>query len=140
MGPTLYEKAILANAFMHHNHIGLRRTGDGMAEATLTLAPDSLNQYGALHGGAYYTLADCAAGAACRTDGRKHVTLDGTVHFIRAAGLGDTVTAAAAVRHRGRTTALMDVSLTDQNGRLLATGTFTFFCTGELTEDDLNLP
>lgn len=140
MNDQFLDSVARANAFMLHNHITARQTGDGTADAVLTVVPDSLNPYGMLHGGAYYTMADCAAGTACRTDGRKYVTLDGGIHFLKAARPGDTVTAAAAVRHRGRTTSLADVTITDQDGRLLATGSFTFFCLGELTEGDLNLP
>lgn len=136
----LEEKFRIANAFMQHNHIRLNETGDGMAEAVLDVGPDSLNPYGILHGGVYYALADCASGRACRTDGRKYLTLDGTIHNVRAGRLGDTITAAAVVRHRGRSTALVDVTITDQNGRLMATGHFTFFCTGEALTDDFVLP
>ena len=55
-----------ANAFAVYNGITTHQTGDGTAEAILEIGPDSLNPYGLLHGGAYYTLADCAAGSACR--------------------------------------------------------------------------
>ena len=50
-----------ANAFAVYNGITTHQTGDGTAEAILEIGPDSLNPYGLLHGGAYYTLADCAA-------------------------------------------------------------------------------
>ena len=53
-----------ANAFAVYNGITTHQTGDGTAEAILEIGPDSLNPYGLLHGGAYYTLADCAAGSA----------------------------------------------------------------------------
>lgn len=83
-----------ANAFAVYNGITTHQTGDGTAEAILEIGPDSLNPYGLLHGGAYYTLADCAAGSACRTDGRKYVTLHGSLDFIRSARAGQ-VTARA---------------------------------------------
>ena len=89
-----------ANAFAVYNGITTHQTGDGTAEAILEIGPDSLNPYGLLHGGAYYTLADCAAGSACRTDGRKYVTLHGSLDFIRSARAGQ-VTARARVEHRG---------------------------------------
>ena len=88
-----------ANAFAVYNGITTHQTGDGTAEAILEIGPDSLNPYGLLHGGAYYTLADCAAGSACRTDGRKYVTLHGSLDFIRSARAGQ-VTARARVEHR----------------------------------------
>lgn len=122
-----FEANARANAFAKHNGITMRQLELGKAEAELTVGPDLLNPLGKFHGGAYYTLADCASGVACRTDGRKYVTLDGTIHFIRSAERG-VVTASAVVRHRGRTTALVDVNITGDDGTLYATGNFTFFC------------
>lgn len=117
-----------ANAFAVYNGITTHQTGDGTAEAILEIGPDSLNPYGLLHGGAYYTLADCAAGSACRTDGRKYVTLHGSLDFIRSARAGQ-VTARARVEHRGRTTCLVSITVDDGAGTVYASGRFTFFCT-----------
>ena len=99
-----------ANAFAIYNGITTHQTGDGTAEAILEIGPDSLNPYGLLHGGAYYTLADCAAGSACRTDGRKYVTLHGSLDFIRSARAGQVI-ARARVEHRGRTTCLVSITV-----------------------------
>ena len=41
-----------ANAFAVYNGITTHQTGDGTAEASLEIGPDSLNPYGLLHGGA----------------------------------------------------------------------------------------
>lgn len=126
-----FQSVAHANAFAIHNNITVRQLEVGKAEAQLTMGPAHLNPYGKLHGGAYYTLADCAGGTACRTDGRKYVTLDGTIHFIHSAEQG-VVTASATVLHYGRTTALVSITITDENGTLLATGDFTFFCLGDM--------
>ncbi len=115
------------NAFALHNGIRAHAMGPDRGEAELTLGPDSLNPYGLLHGGAYYTMADCACGYACRTDGRNYVTIHGGLNFIRSARSG-TVTARAVIRHRGRSTCQADVEITDEAGTLLATGDFIFFC------------
>lgn len=127
MDEETLQELVCKNTFANHNGIGVRQVADGKGEAWLTMSPNSLNPLGRLHGGAYYTLADCAGGVACRTDGRKYVTLDGTIHFIRSAKQG-VITASAQVRHHGRTTVLTEISITDEAGTLLATGEFTFFC------------
>lgn len=116
-----------SNAFALYNGIHCKTTGPDQGEAVLEMGPDSLNLYGLLHGGAYYTLADCACGCACRADGRRYVTLHGGLNFIRSAKRG-TVTARAEIRHRGRSTCQISVNITDQQDTLLATGEFTFFC------------
>lgn len=122
-----FEAMAKANRFAVHNGIVIRQLEMGKAEAVLEMGPNCLNPYGRLHGGALYSLADCAGGTACRTDGRHYVTLDGSLHFIHSADHG-TITALATVIHRGRTTAAVDVRITDQDGTLLAAGTFSFFC------------
>ena len=60
---------LLPNAFALFNGIQISSPGPDHGEAILHIGPNSLNPYGLLHGGAYYTMADCAGGCACRTDG-----------------------------------------------------------------------
>lgn len=121
------EQMNAANAFVHHNYIRIAHTEPDRAQAVLDIVPESRNLYGMLHGGAYYTLADCACGYACRMDGRKYVTLQGGLNFLKGASSG-RVTAQAKVRHRGKTTCLVEVEITGEGGALLAKGDFTFFC------------
>lgn len=118
------------NAFALHNGISVRPVGPDRGEASLEMGPNSLNPYGILHGGAYYTLADCACGVACRTDGRRYVTLHGGLDFLRSAK-GGVVTARAEVIHRGRTTCLVRAEVIGEDGTLFASGDFTFFCISE---------
>lgn len=119
------------NAFMHHNHIRVEPTGPDSARAVLDIVPESRNPFGMLHGGAFYTLADCACGRVSRMDGRKYVTLQGGLNFLKGVS-GGRVSAQARVRHRGRTTCLVEVEITNEAGVLLAKGDFTFFCVGTL--------
>ncbi len=115
------------NAFMRHNHIELESVEPDHAVFRLTIRPESKNPYGMIHGGAIYTLADNATGAAAHTDGRYYVTQTSALHFLRNQSVG-TVRATAWVRHRGKATVLTAVDITGEDGRLLATGEFTFFC------------
>lgn len=115
------------NAFMIHNHIQLESVEPDRAVFRLDIRPESCNPYGMVHGGAIYTMADNAAGTAVHTDGRFYVTQTSSLHFLRNQARG-TVRAAAYVRHRGRSTVLTAVDITGEDGRLLATGEFTFFC------------
>ena len=58
---------VQANAFMLHNHIELESVEQDRAVFRLTIRPESKNPYGMVHGGAIYTLADNATGAAAHT-------------------------------------------------------------------------
>ena len=115
------------NIFAEYNGITVKVLEPGRAKAEMTIVDNSRNIYGKLHGGVYFTMADTAGGAACRTDGRKYVTLSGGLHFIHSAEHGK-VTAVSKVRHRGRSTSLVDIEITDEDGVLLAAGEFTYFC------------
>lgn len=72
-------------------------------------------------------MADNATGYAAHTDGRSYVTQSSAMHFLRNQTDG-VVRADARVRHRGRTTCLVDVDILGEGEKLLATGEFTYFC------------
>lgn len=116
-----------ANAFTDHNFIRMESAEADCAVYRLDIRPESRNPFGMVHGGALYTLADDAAGGAAHSDGRHYVTQHGDLHFLDNRAHG-TIRAAGRVRHRGRSTVLVDVEITDESGSLLATGAFSYFC------------
>ena len=116
------------HTFMKKNHIRLEEVEQDRVVTALDAGPDSLNPYGFVHGGALYTMADCACGAAARTNGKKYVTLSSSFNFLHSGVEGDTILAEAKVRRRGRTTSYVEVDLTNGRGELLASGNYTFFC------------
>ena len=128
------ENRMRKNAFMLHNYIELESVEKDRAVFKLDIRPESCNPYGMVHGGAIYTLADNATGTAAHSDGRYYVTQTSALHFLRNQSRG-TVRATAWVRHRGKSTVLTAVDITGEDGRLLATGEFTFFCVDKALMD-----
>lgn len=116
-----------ANGFMQYNHISLTEVRRDYAAVELTVVPESCNPYGMPHGGAYYTMADTAAGTAARTDGRRYVTQNSSMHFISTV-TGGHIWAEATVIHRGKTTCVVRADVRNDEGKLLVTSDFTFFC------------
>ena len=104
--------------------------GGGEAEGELILRPESRNPMGVVHGGVLFTLADTVAGTAAFTTGRNCVTLDTSMQFLSAAR-GDRLRCVARPKKSGRTILVYEVTITDSEERLVATGVFTFFATGE---------
>ena len=115
------------NVFAIYNHIESEFVEPDHAIFRLNIRPESKNPYGVVHGGAIYTMADNATGYAAHTDGRSYVTQSSAMHFLRNQTDG-IVRADARVRHRGRTTCLVDVDILGEGEKLLATGEFTYFC------------
>lgn len=116
-----------ANHFATYNHIEMVSTEPDRAVFRLVIRPESKNAYGMVHGGAIYAMADNATGFAAHTDGRRYVTQNSDLHFLGNQPEG-TLYARAQVRHRGRSTCLVDVDITGEGDKLIATGEFTFFC------------
>ena len=121
------EDLMRGNAFMFHNYLEMESAERDKAVFKLVIRPESKNPYGIVHGGAIYTMADNAAGAVAHSDGRYYVTQTSSLHFLRNQAEG-VVRAEARIRHRGKSTCLVDVDITGEGNILLATGQFTYFC------------
>ena len=121
------EDLMRGNAFMFHNYIEMESAERDKAVFKLVIRPESKNPYGIVHGRAIYTMADNAAGAVAHSDGRYYVTQTSSLHFLRNQAEG-VVRAEARIRHRGKSTCLVDVDITGEGNILLATGQFTYFC------------
>ena len=115
------------NLFATYNHIEMVMVEEDHAVFRLNIQPESKNSYGMVHGGALYTMADDAAGAAVHSDGRYYVTQNGDLHFLKNQP-GGTIRAEGRVRRRGKATCLAVVDITNEDGELLATGDFSYFC------------
>ena len=104
------------NLFATYNHIEAEFVEPDHAIFKLEIRPESKNPYGIVHGGAIYTMADNATGYAAHTDGRSYVTQGSSMHFLRNQSEG-VVRADAKVRHRGRTTCLVNVDILGSSPR-----------------------
>lgn len=119
------------DVFGHANGITITAARpDGTAEGVLEVTETSHNPHRTVHGGCLYTLADtvagCAVAAACST---PCVTASSSMEFLRPAA-GARVFCSARPKKLGRTLNVMQVELTGENGKTVATGTFTFAITG----------
>ena len=71
------------NAFAQEIGFVLDNMSYGKAEGSLEIEERHLNLMGAVHGGALFTIADTAAGAAAFSTGKLAVTLDAQINYIR---------------------------------------------------------
>ena len=99
----------------------------GYARVTKTVLPDDINPAGLAHGGIYFALADTAAGAASASHGYFAVTVNANYNYLRSAKPGDTLIAEGTECKTGKSICVYDVRVTNQDGALIGTGSFTYY-------------
>ena len=102
--------------------------GESSARGHLVVRREVMQPWGVVHGGVYAaiaeTLASWATAKAVSAEGQTAMGLSNHTSFLRPLG-GGTIHALATRRHRGRTTWVWDVDMTDDEGRLCATSRVT---------------
>lgn len=97
--------------------------GEDFARARVPVSDRILQPYGLVHGGVYPVLAETvcsrATNEAVRGDGKAAFGQSNSATFLRPITEGH-VNADARARHRGRTSWVWQVEITDDEGRLCA--------------------
>ena len=109
--------------------IGMRMiaVGKGTATFELVAGPEHSSPPGTLHGGILCDLADAAMGCANATrlgPGESFTTVELKINFLKPVWEG-RLTAVGSVVKAGRTIALIDCRVTDDEGSLVAYATST---------------
>lgn len=123
----LYRRVNRPGIFSSENHIQVTKLDDNYAEGELTVVPSSLNPRNIVHGGVMFTLMDTVGGMAAITCGKNCVTLNSNVSFLRPGADTAKIRCVATPVKLGATIAVFRTTLTDDRGRELAEGTFTYF-------------
>lgn len=118
------------SAFVEAMGARLTEWREGFARLEGPVGPTLINRQGVVHGGAYMTLLDTAAGYAgcfCPYPGRKRkaLTLSFTVNFIAAARAGALVTE-GRVAGGGRSVFFAEAKVMTAEGAVLASGSGSF--------------
>lgn len=98
-------------------YLDLRR---GYCRVSLRLQPHMVNFQGYPHGGVIFSLADVAFGAACNAHGEPSVALTVTISYLAAVKPGSRLIAEGRERKRGRRAGFYDISVTTDDGTLVA--------------------
>jgi acyl-CoA thioesterase len=91
----------------------------GFAKTRLVVEPRHLNSLGTVHGGAIFTLADFAFGAAAKTGGKTAPAISTNLSFLKATRFG-TLYAEATEVSRSRKLSVCTVRVTNDAGDLVA--------------------
>ncbi len=117
-----YEKS----RFLQHCGIRLAANPDGSITGIAEVMPFHLNGAAHIHGGMLFTLADCVGGANCRRYCNRVTTLNTDFHYL-ASPTTRYLYGNAKVIREGSSVIVLEVSITDDDKQLLATGMFTYY-------------
>ena len=93
---------------------------EGYGRVAMTVAEHMLNFHGIPHGGAIFTLADVAFAVACNSHVERAVAIDVDIHFVAAVPVGTRLVAEAVEESLGRRIALYRMTVTTEEGTLVA--------------------
>jgi acyl-CoA thioesterase len=105
--------------FARHSGIELVDAGLGWAKASMKIEPYHLNGAKTVHGGAMFTLADFAFAVASNSHGTLAMGINTSMSFVKA-GLKGTLHAEAREQSRNARLASYAVTLTDDEGDIVA--------------------
>ncbi len=92
----------------------------GKCSLACKVTESMLNGFDIAHGGISYSLSDSALAFAANSHGFKCVSIETSISHTRPAKLNDILTARCSELHRGRTTGIYQVLVTDQNNKTVA--------------------
>lgn len=98
----------------------LDKVGPGTATVSMTVEKHHTNSHDICHGGFIFTLADSAFAFACNSYNQIVVAQSNVITFVAPGRLGDRLTAVAREVARFGRSGVYDVSVTDQDGKLIA--------------------
>ena len=112
-----------ASPFDGYYGLQLDEHGEDLVRAHVDVADHHKQPTGLVHGGVYASIAESLASygttTAVLSEGNAGLGMSNHSSFLRPIS-GGTIHAEARVRHRGRTTWIWDVDLSDDEGRMCA--------------------
>lgn len=98
----------------------LEDIGDGFARLSMPVRAEMMNGLGVCHGGVIFSLADTAFAYACNSRNIKTVALTCSINYINPSIEGDTLIANAVEKSIKGRTGVYDISISKQDGTLVA--------------------
>ena len=103
----------------------LLELSEGYAKVTMKLKPEYSNFNGMVFGGIIMSLADQAFAYATNSVIHPNVASQFNIHFVATANVDDELTAECRVVKSGRRVCISEMTVTNQEGKLIARATGT---------------
>jgi acyl-CoA thioesterase len=101
----------------------LRELSPGYSRVSMKILPEHQNFNGLTFGGIIMAVADQAFGYAVNSLNRPSIASQFNIYFIAPAGIGDELTAEGKVVRSGRRVSICEMTVTNQDGKLVAKAT-----------------
>jgi len=111
--------------------IKLLELKEGYSLVEMKASKDFENIFSITHGGAIFSLADVAFGAAANSYGKVAVAISININYLRPSRSGETLRAEAREISRGRKIATYEIDVSNNEGKKIATSQATAFLKGE---------
>jgi acyl-CoA thioesterase len=108
----------------------LAELSPGYARVTMKLTPELLNFNGMVFGGIIMAIADQAFAYGTNSLVTPSIATQFNIHLISGASVGDELTAECRVVRSGRRIGVSEMTVTNQDGKLIAKATGTTVVTG----------
>ncbi|MGC8718950.1 MAG: hydroxyphenylacetyl-CoA thioesterase PaaI [Thermodesulforhabdaceae bacterium] len=128
------EKYFTLDQFAKHLGITLVECSAGYAKVRMPVSKEHLNGVGIAHGGAIFSLADCAFAVASNSHGTVALAINVAISFFRAVREGVLFAEAREVA-RNPKLATYEVTVTDEKGEPIALFQGTVYRKSELLAD-----
>ncbi len=114
-------------SFIKHNNIHIKSIDKDKVELYANLTDESFNPYGSVHGGLIFGLADTAMGSLALLTGRKAVTVDSNISYLKPCK-GKMIKCVATPVKVGKTIAVFSANIYNDKDELAAVvnGNFMF--------------
>ncbi len=113
--------------YIAYNGIELTDYGDGFCKGRIKIEAHHKNLLGMVHGGCVFTLADSIAGYTAMTQGTVVATANASINYLYPVADSDYLICEGRIIKNGKTVTVVRTELFDDNGRLLADGSFSCY-------------
>lgn len=114
------------DVFFKHNNFHIIEASKDKVILKANITNNSLNAYGIIHGGTMFSLGDEAMGVLAFLTGRKAVTLNASINYLKP-GKGSFITCTAELVKSGSKTAYARAYLYNEKEELIALMDGTYF-------------
>lgn len=92
----------------------------GMCQLKFSVKKEMLNGFHTVHGGILFSAADSAFAFACNSHGFANVALECSISYTRPAFEGQELTLTAKEINRGKTTGIYEITIHNEEQKLVA--------------------